>query len=124
MANLAGVAAGGLLGVLARYGVMLASGDRDGSGFPFAILAVNLTGSFAIGLLAGAFMDRPEIPAWLRLGVTVGFLGGYTTFSTLSLDIVRLATGGRLGLAAIDALVSLVGGVAAAAAGLYAARQL
>ena len=124
MTNLAAVAAGGLLGVLSRYGVALALAPRDAGGFPFAILVVNLSGSFAIGLIAGLLDVRPDTPAWLRLATTVGFMGGYTTFSTLSLDIVRLAESGRLSLAAADALLSLFGGVLLAAAGLYAARYV
>ena len=103
-------------GVLARY---LVDGwlGRPG-GFPVGILVVNISGAFLAGLFYGVVADRPGIPDWLRLGASFGFLGAYTTFSTLSLDTVRLIQEGRLGLALLNSAGSLAAGILAVYAGL------
>ena len=111
----------GAAGVLARYAI-------DGwlgrpRGFPLGILVVNLSGAFLAGLLYGLFSDRPAIPEWVRLGASFGFLGAYTTFSTLSLDTVRLIQEGRLGLALLNSAGSLAAGIVAAYAGLGLAHR-
>ena len=107
------VAAGGLAGVLARYGVGLISPSM------WATLGVNLAGSFALGVLVHAAADWS--PA-LRDGVGVGFLGGFTTFSTFSVQAVLEADGGRPGLAAAYVAASVVGGLAFAALGYLVGR--
>ena len=64
---------------------------RD-SVFPWATFTVNLTGCFAIGLISATLVDRHHLPAWLRIGLVMGVIGGYTTFSTFaqeSLDLVE-----------------------------------
>lgn len=83
------------------------------SGFPWAILVVNTTGSFALGLITGAALGTE----WLAV-LGTGLLGGYTTFSTVAVDTQVLAGEGRRGAAWADALGTLALTVAAALAGL------
>ena len=90
------VAAGSGLGGVARYVLSLWLMSRFPSAFPWGILWVNVTGCLLLGLLMGWIAGRGDFNAW-RLFLGVGFLGGYTTFSTLLYDTWRL--GGRLGLA-------------------------
>ncbi|MGK9220573.1 MULTISPECIES: fluoride efflux transporter FluC [unclassified Microbacterium] len=82
-------------------------------GFPWAILAVNVSGSLALGVLTGAALGWP----WLAI-VGTGLLGGYTTFSTVSLDAAAFLREGQVRKALLDALGTLALCVAAAAAGV------
>ena len=76
---------GGLAGSAARIGITLVAGQIDDYWWPYPTLLVNLVGSFLLGLLIGHGMN--SVPAWLRLGVTTGFLGAFTTLSAISLDV-------------------------------------
>ncbi|MBT1001134.1 fluoride efflux transporter CrcB [Paenarthrobacter sp. DKR-5] len=87
------------------------------SALPAGTILINLTGSFLLGLVAGAVIVHAA-PAELQAVAGTGFLGGYTTFSTASFETVRLVQSGRTGLALLNGVGSLVGAVAAAAAGL------
>ena len=80
-------ALGGALGALARWGTAQAL-PPDG-GWPWATLLVNLTGCLLIGVLSGALANRSPEPAWARPFLGVGVLGGYTTFSTAAVDVLR-----------------------------------
>ena len=87
------------------------------TGFPVGILAVNVSGSFVLGLLVGLGL-RHGLPAtWVTVGGT-GLIGSYTTLSTFTFDTVRLAEEGRRAGAALNVIVSLTVGLGAAAAGL------
>ncbi|GAB5377118.1 MAG: fluoride efflux transporter CrcB [Acuticoccus sp.] len=112
------VACGGALGALGRFWVAVVLNKVAGTHLPFATLASNLTGSFLIGVMAMLIAHRAELAAF----VMVGILGGFTTFSTFSLETVRLFQAGR----AIDGLVyaaaSAVGCVLAAALGMILGR--
>ena len=114
-------ALGGALGALARWGVAEALPRQDG-GWPWATLLVNLTGCLLLGVLLGAVFARFPDRAWLRPLLGTGVLGGYTTYSTFAVDVVRLADDGAGGVAAAYAGTSLVGGVLAAAAGVVLGR--
>lgn len=105
---------GGGLGAWLRFaaGRLLPSDS-----FPWATLSVNVIGSFAMGLLA-AWLARAGGAEELRLLLGVGLLGGFTTFSAFSLEIVQLAQRGSLGLAGLYVALSLAGGVAALFVGL------
>ncbi|MCG2620913.1 fluoride efflux transporter CrcB [Arthrobacter sp. I2-34] len=92
------------------------------STLPVATMAINITGSFLLGLLAGAVL-RQGIPADLRLVLGTGFLGGYTTFSTASVETVRLVQTRHAALALMNALGTLVAAAGAAAAGLALALR-
>jgi CrcB protein len=84
------VFAGAGIGGALRHGVNLAAAKLFGYGFPFGTLIVNIVGSLAIGLLAGYFAFRTGIPQHVRLFLTTGILGGFTTFSAFSLDAALL----------------------------------
>ena len=78
------------IGGALRHGVNLASVKLFGYGFPYGTLIVNILGSLAMGLLAGYFAYRTGIPQHMRLFLTTGILGGFTTFSAFSLDAALL----------------------------------
>jgi CrcB protein len=109
------VAAAGAAGVLARYGLTQAAGPAAG---PWSVLAVNVAGSFAIGLLAGHGANEH-----VRAVAGVGFLGGFTTFSTFSLDVFADLEDGRPGRAVAYVLLSVLLGIGAAAGGWAVARS-
>jgi CrcB protein len=103
------------IGGALRHGVNVAATRLFGFGFPFGTLIVNVSGSFAMGLLAGYFACRSGVPQHVRLFLTTGILGGFTTFSTFSLDAAVLIERHAYGAAA----GYLVGSVAAALSGLF-----
>ena len=109
---------GGGLGAALRHGVNLLASRLLGAGFPYATLFENVSGSLVMGLLAGyfAFRGAGGIPQHWQLFLTTGILGGYTTFSTFSLDVAVLYERGALGLAAFY----ILGSVAMAVGGLFA----
>ncbi len=119
------VAGGGALGSLARWAAVFAIGQRAGLGFPWGTLSVNLAGSLAIGFVAalarhGALGVTPEV----RLFLAIGVLGGFTTFSSFSLEALGLLQRGLAGAALAYAAASVGLGLAAAWAGFAAARLL
>ena len=109
------VAVGGGLGSWLRY---LTGRLIGASAFPSATLSVNIAGSFVMGLLVGWLAQTGGGSEGWRLLLGVGVLGGFTTFSACSLDIVTLAQRGALGLAAFYIVLSLAGGIAGLVAGL------
>ncbi|KQS58368.1 chromosome condensation protein CrcB [Geodermatophilus sp. Leaf369] len=117
------VAVGGALGALARYGVQLGLPHSPGA-WPWATVAVNLTGCLLIGLLLAVLLARAPDHPWLRPFLATGVLGGYTTFSTFSVDAVQLAEAGRWPMAVVYLLVSVVGGLAAVVLGLGVGRRV
>lgn len=119
--GLALIAAGGALGALARYGVSKALADSSGT-FPVATLVVNLSGAFALGFLSVFLADRVHLPVEWRNGINGGFIGAYTTFSTMSVEAVRLAEDGHLAQAATYLAISIAAGLALAWLGQQLAR--
>ncbi len=116
------VALGGAVGSVLRF---LASSWVAGQWprhFYMGTLAVNLFGCLLIGLLSGLFLTRTELPLELRVGLITGVLGGFTTFSSFSLEILKLMESGRLFEAAGYLLCSVLGGLLAAWCGLLLAR--
>ncbi|HEX4848813.1 MAG TPA: fluoride efflux transporter CrcB [Novosphingobium sp.] len=113
------VALGGGIGAWLRF----AAGRLIGAGaFPWATLSVNLIGSLAMGLLAGWLARHGQGGEQWRLLLGVGVLGGFTTFSAFSLELVNLIQRGQGGMAALYAAVSVIGGIAGLFAGLALAR--
>jgi len=100
------------LGGTLRQGVSIACLRLFGSGFPFGTLTVNILGSIIMGVLTGLFATRIEASQGLRLFLTTGMLGGFTTFSTFSLDTVTLFERGEVGTAIGYAVGSLAAGIA------------
>lgn len=125
MIHLLLVALGGAIGAGARHLVNLSAMRLVAtSGFPFATVIVNVVGSFAMGLAAGYFAFRGEGGMALRLFLTTGILGGFTTFSAFSLETVLLFERGQVGLAALYVAGSVAGSVAGLVAGLALMRGL
>lgn len=117
-----GIAVFGALGALARYGVDGLSRQRLGTGFPWGTFTVNVVGSLAIGLVFALVLGRADVPDWLKLSLTTGFLGGFTTFSAFSLQTHRLLAEGAYGLAAAYVAGSVAAGLAAVAVGILIGR--
>lgn len=118
------VAFGGALGSVARYLTAETFGRLFGSDFPWATLTVNIVGSTIMGLLAGAMAQVWDLPTELRLFLTTGILGGFTTFSTFSLDVASMVQRGDFTTAAVYLLSSLVIGIGGLFAGLYFVRMV
>jgi fluoride exporter len=116
------VALGGAIGSALRYGVNIAAPRLLGTGFPWATLTVNIVGSFLMGLLSAAlaekFSDQPD----LRLFLTTGILGGFTTFSAFSLDVFGLMQRGENSTAVIYALASVALSILAVFSGFMVSR--
>ncbi|GAA3282511.1 fluoride efflux transporter CrcB [Paenarthrobacter aurescens] len=111
------LALAGGIGAVARFVVDGAIRQRFKTALPWGTILINITGSFALGVLAGAVMrGRASESVFLILGT--GFLGGYTTFSTASLETIRLIQSGRTGLALINGLGSMAASVLSATAGV------
>jgi len=103
------------LGGAMRHGVNVGAARLFGYGLPYGTLIVNIAGSFLMGLLAGYFAFRPGMGQHMRLFLTTGILGGFTTFSAFSLDAALLVERHSYGLAA----GYMVGSVAASLAALF-----
>jgi fluoride exporter len=117
------VGAGGAIGAIGRYGFSLFVGRFHNGLFPLATFGVNVVGSLAMGLLIG-FLAKTT-PAWqpeARLFLATGLLGGFTTFSAFSLDVVTLIERGNLFTAMIYAVASLIVAVLALFVGLWITR--
>jgi len=106
------------IGGALRHGVNVAATRQFCLGFPFGTLIVNIVGSFAMGLLAGYFAFRPGISQHMRLFLTTGILGGFTTFSAFSLDTALLVERHSYGLAAGYVVGSIAAGLSALFFGL------
>jgi len=113
------IAAGGAVGTLARFGL---SGLINGYGHPWGTVTVNILGSLALGVLAGIWGVEHDTNQ--QLALTVGLLGGFTTFSTFALDTIRLWEDGHGPLAMTSVVVSVVVGLGAAIVGLALGRTI
>ncbi|RMH53743.1 MAG: fluoride efflux transporter CrcB [Alphaproteobacteria bacterium] len=123
--NLVVVAAGGALGAVLRHLVVAASLRMFGPGLPLGTLAVNVAGSFLMGVAAVLLLER--FPGSWRLGgplLMTGVLGGFTTFSAFSLDALYLFERGRSAVALAYVAASVILSIAALAAGLALARRV
>ena len=114
----------GALGAVSRHQLESFVNRLFGDAFPWGTFIVNVSGSFMLGALVGVFARRLDVPLWLQAGATVGFLGAYTTFSTLSLQVYRSTATGNLAVALANAVGSLLAGVLALYAGIVLARAL
>lgn len=109
---------------MARYAVGSLLGRRIGWDYWIATMTVNVTGALALGVLVGYFGEHVTDDPTVRTGLTVGLLGGYTTFSTWMLESVELIGEGRLAAGATNLVVPVLLGLAAAVAGLAIGRTL
>ena len=124
MWRLLAIAGGGAAGAVARYWVSGRVYAWLGSGFPWGTLAVNVAGSFLIGLLAILLVERLPYSAEWRSLLIVGFLGAFTTFSTFSLETLTLIEQADYAKALTNAALSVVACLAATWLGVVAGRAL
>jgi CrcB protein len=124
MRTAAAIAVAGALGALARYGLGGAISRRTSGAFPWETFVINITGAFALGLVFTLATERWAFAPWLRSSLTIGFLGAYTTFSTLMFETYRLAADRALGLAFANILGSCAAGLAAVYLGVVLARAV
>lgn len=117
------VGVGAMVGGMARYGISQGLSDLWGRALPYGTFVVNVTGSFVIGLVMAVLIERVGDPVW-RLLLVTGFLGGYTTFSSYSFELVTMLLGGRIGWAAGYLIASNVLGVAGCLLGVTVGRAL
>ena len=117
------VMVGGAVGSGARYLTGRAMLSLLGPDYPFGTLAVNLIGGLLMGVLVGVLARNTASETW-RLLLGVGVLGGFTTFSAFSLDVVTMIERGAIGVAFGYVLVSVIGSIAALFAGLSAVRAV
>jgi CrcB protein len=120
MQFIAAVAAGGAIGSVTRYLVGIGSSRLFGVNFPWGTLIINVTGSFLIGAFVGLFALKWDLPQAVRIFLTVGICGGYTTFSTFSLDAWYLIERGQTWASA----AYMIGSVVLSVGALIAAMQL
>jgi CrcB protein len=118
------IAIAGALGALARYGVDGFVSRRLLAAFPWGTFVVNITGAFVLGLLMTLMTEQLTTAPWLRSALTIGLLGAYTTFSTLSYETYRLLEDGAVGLAAANMFGSMAAGLFAVYLGVVAGRAL
>jgi CrcB protein len=123
MRTVVGIGIAGCLGALARYGLE-GFVSRRASAFPWGTFAVNVSGSFLLGLAVTLLGERLTVAPWVRASVAIGFLGAYTTFSTLSLESYRLLETRSYVLAGADLAGSVVAGLVALYGGVVLGRAL
>ncbi|MGE0061273.1 MAG: fluoride efflux transporter CrcB [Xanthobacteraceae bacterium] len=117
------VFAGGGVGAALRHGFNLMFARLFGTQFPYATLFENVTGSLLMGLLVATFAFKSDVPQHIQLFLTTGILGGYTTFSTFSLDAALLYERGDIGLAALYVALSVALSIGGLFAGLALVRS-
>jgi fluoride exporter len=113
----------GAAGTSARYLIAILAAQRLGSAFPYGTLIVNLAGCFVIAAVMQIALTLGWPPT-LRAAITIGFLGGFTTYSSFNYETMRLFEEGAAATAAVNVAVTLLGGVASGWLGLVVAREL
>jgi CrcB protein len=121
--HVAAVAAGGALGAPARYAISDAIHISPGT-FPWTTFSINVAGSFVLGLVLLLLVERAPRQHAMRLFVTTGFLGAFTTFSTFAVDADVLAKDGHGGIAVVYVVATVAAGLAAGWAGIAIARRV
>ena len=117
------IATFGAMGCLSRFFVSGWVYALVGRGLPYGTLAVNMIGSLLLGLLMEGGLRSAMLPADLRMGITTGFMGGFTTFSTFSYETIRLLEDGSMLAAGANILLNVVVSVVFAGLGIFLARQ-
>lgn len=114
----------GAFGAIARYGLDGWIARARPGAFPWGTLAVNVAGSFALGLVFALTTERFIVNPTVRAAVMIGFLGAFTTFSTFSLETMRLLEDGAVGIALTNISASVGAALAAVYAGTWLGRAL
>jgi CrcB protein len=118
------VALGGAIGSIARYGVGAVAAQLLGAGFPFGTLVVNLTGSFLISTIMHVALAGTAISLELRIFLTTGIMGGFTTYSSFNYETLALINERAYGLAGLNVAATVVGCFLSGVLGLAAGRAL
>ncbi len=118
------IAIGGIIGCWARYTLGNAVGAIWGRNFPYGTMSINIFGSLLIGFLFIGMTERLAVPEYVRIGVVTGVLGGFTTFSSFSLEIMQLIEQDKIGLGLLYVVLSVGLGLVAAFVGGFGARLL
>jgi CrcB protein len=118
------IAAGGAAGAISRYLLQGWVQDLSGGRFPWGTFVVNISGSFLLGVIFALSVDRAVLAPEVRVPLMIGFIGSYTTFSTLMLESWRLVEEGDYLFMLGNLLGSAVVGMAAVVAGLAIGRLL
>ena len=113
----------GAVGTLARYGLQGFVQVRSGSAFPYGTLLINLTGCFFLGLIGQFMMNRMVLPAEWRVAITVGFFGGYTTFSSFGWETAKMLEDGEWLRATVYVGASVMAGLLLSVAGIRLANK-
>ena len=124
MPVIVGVALGGAIGASSRWLLDRLVERHTESVFPWSTFTINVTGCLAIGLVIETLVDRHHLPAWIRIGLVVGVLGGYTTFSTFAQETFSLLESSDVAVALAYTTASVVTGVLAVYAGTLLGRAL
>ena len=124
MRTLFAVGLGGAIGSMARYAMGSFLGRRAGWDYWLGTMAVNISGAFVLGILIGIFGENVTDDPALRTGLTVGFLGGFTTFSTWMVESVELVGAGRMSEGIVNVVLAVTLGLLAALGGLAIGRAL
>ena len=122
--SLLAIAIGGGLGSIARFVISREMGNWLGNYLPYGTLTVNVAGSLALGWFITIFVDRSELSSVLRLGLTVGFLGAFTTFSTFSFESLQLLLDGAVWRAIFNIVLNAVACVGMCYLGMQMARMM
>ena len=117
------VACGGAIGSMLRYLIHIKVDQMHAFAFPLGILSINILGSFLMGLLAWSLTVQIQLPEAQRMGILVGVLGGFTTFSTFSNDTLQMIMRGEYTIALMNIVLSVVLCIMAAGLGLYTAKS-
>lgn len=123
MSTYLAIAIGGTVGCWARYALTGLIQSLAGRGFPTATLCINVLGCFLMGYLFTVTLERVVVSGSLRAGILTGLLGGFTTFSTFSMETLLLIQEGEAGKAVLYIAVSVGIGLLATFAGFYLARM-
>lgn len=114
----------GAAGTLARYWLQGFVQERASASFPAGTLAVNLAGCFLLGGVAQFALTHLAVPPEWRIGITLGFFGAFTTFSTFGWETVKMLEDGDWGRAGLYVAASVVGGLLAVLAGIRIAERI
>ncbi len=124
MLNILVIALGGALGAILRYGLGLYVSSKWNLDFPLPTFIINISGAFLLGFLNILFLERFTLnPIW-RLGIGIGFLGAYTTFSTFGYEVIILLEDGSYWTAGLYTTLSILVGFVGVALGVGLARSI
>ncbi len=115
---------GGAAGTLARYGLSTWCQQRFGAGFPYGTLAVNVIGSFLLGVIMQVAATTELLSPTLRLGLGAGVMGGFTTYSSFNYETLKLFEGRAWMTGVVNVVVTVVGCLLAGVLGMAFARRL